>query len=164
MLAALIDLICISPVLIATVLIAARATELPLADVLNRPEMLLELLIWGGPAFYGLLGVCFVSGLLYTMVFVALTGHTPGLRLTGSRVISVYGDRPGFGRTLVRCIGLILAMLPLGLGLLWVAFDRERRGLQDYIAGTYVISRRPASRAEATAPTVDDPPQLAGAR
>jgi uncharacterized RDD family membrane protein YckC len=27
----------------------------------------------------------------------------------------------------------------LGLGFLWIGFDSEKRGLQDWVSGTYVV-------------------------
>ena len=31
----------------------------------------------------------------------------------------------------------------LGLGFLWIAFDSEKRGLHDWLSGTYVVKERP---------------------
>jgi uncharacterized RDD family membrane protein YckC len=42
-------------------------------------------------------------------------------------------------RSLVRFVGLILAIAPVFLGFLPVPFDRRRRALPDYLAGTVVV-------------------------
>ena len=55
------------------------------------------------------------------------------LRVAGPR-----GDPPGVGRSLVRLIGLVLAIIPLFAGFLPVLFDDRRRALQDFLAGTAV--------------------------
>ena len=42
-------------------------------------------------------------------------------------------------RTLLRTSGYVLSAVLFSLGFLWIGFDREKRGLHDWIAGTYVI-------------------------
>jgi len=39
----------------------------------------------------------------------------------------------------VRALGGFVAMLPLGLGFIWVAIDADRQGWHDKIAGTIVV-------------------------
>ena len=70
----------------------------------------------------------------YFVGFWALLGQTPGMRLLGIRL-----NRPvGTGRALVRFVALLLAIAPFFLGFLSVPFDRRRRGLPDFVAGTAV--------------------------
>ena len=76
------------------------------------------------------------------MLFVAITGRTPGLKLLRVRVINVYGERPEWWRACLRCGGFVIGLLLLGLGLLWIGFDRHKRGLHDWLAGTYVVRQR----------------------
>jgi len=76
----------------------------------------------------------------YTVIFVALTGSTLGMRALGLRVVRGDGERPGFLRALIRVIGLVVGLAPGGLGVLWIAFDREKRGLHDHLARTYVVT------------------------
>ena len=76
---------------------------------------------------------------LYFFVFHAARGQTPGKKLLGLRVIDAYGGRPGLLRTLLRTAGYLLSLLPCSLGFLWIGFDRERRALHDWVAGTYVV-------------------------
>lgn len=67
-------------------------------------------------------------------------GRTPGKLLLDLRVINARtGEPPGYGRALLRYIGYFLSALPLGLGFLWIVFDRQRQGLHDKIAGTRVV-------------------------
>ncbi len=75
----------------------------------------------------------------YVVIFTALSGATPGQRAIGLRVVSNRGQRPGFGRALVRALGLIVGLAPGGLGALWIAFDREKRGFHDHLARTLVV-------------------------
>lgn len=91
----------------------------------------LDLLVWATPA----LGVI----ALYYLLFLILMGYTPGHRLARIRVVDSLGTQPHPVRTLVRLLGAGFGMVPLGLGGVWIAFDREKRGLHDHVAGTYVV-------------------------
>jgi uncharacterized RDD family membrane protein YckC len=48
------------------------------------------------------------------------------------------GRTPGVGRSVVRVIGLVVSIVPMFAGFLPVLFDRRRRALPDYLAGTVV--------------------------
>jgi uncharacterized RDD family membrane protein YckC len=75
----------------------------------------------------------------YFALFWTGPGQTPGMRLMGVRVLSPSGETPSLFRSLVRVVGLVLAIIPLGAGFLPVLFDSRRRSLPDYLAGTTVI-------------------------
>ena len=74
----------------------------------------------------------------YFAGFWTAAGRTPGMHLMGVRVHGPGGSRPGFGRSLVRLVGLWLAIAIALLGFLPALADRRRRALQDYLAGTTV--------------------------
>jgi uncharacterized RDD family membrane protein YckC len=76
---------------------------------------------------------------LYFIVFWSLVGQTPGMRLMDVRVTTASGELPGFGRSTVRLVGLVLAIIPLFAGFLTVLVDDRRRALQDLLAGTVVL-------------------------
>jgi uncharacterized RDD family membrane protein YckC len=78
-------------------------------------------------------------GAIYFAVFWSGTGQTPGMRVMRVRVVTASGGPVSFLRSLVRFVGLILAIAPLFLGFLPVPFDRRRRALPDYLAGTVVV-------------------------
>jgi uncharacterized RDD family membrane protein YckC len=75
----------------------------------------------------------------YFVVFWVTTGQTFGARAMCFRVVAVKGERLKPRRALLRCIGLVLAALPLFAGYLIILVDRKRRGFQDYLARTVVI-------------------------
>jgi uncharacterized RDD family membrane protein YckC len=75
----------------------------------------------------------------YFVLFWSTAGQTPGMRLMSIKVMTQRGVHPGVTRSVVRVIGLGLAILPLFLGFLPVLFDARRRGLQDLLAGTVVL-------------------------
>jgi len=76
----------------------------------------------------------------YLVVFWTMSGQTPGMRLLHLRVVGPDGDHPGLGRSLVRLVGLIIAIAVLFVGLLPVLVDGRRRGLHDWLASTTVES------------------------
>jgi uncharacterized RDD family membrane protein YckC len=61
------------------------------------------------------------------------------MRVVRLRVLTASGSRLSLLRALVRFAGLILAIAPLFLGFLPVPFDRRRRALPDFLAGTVVV-------------------------
>jgi uncharacterized RDD family membrane protein YckC len=75
----------------------------------------------------------------YFVLFWSTAGQTPGMRLMGLRVMTPRGEHPGVARSVVRLIGLGLAIVPLFLGFLPVLVDARRRGLHDFLAGTVVL-------------------------
>jgi uncharacterized RDD family membrane protein YckC len=99
----------------------------------------LDLALAGEPALWGglLLGAAIVT--MYLLIFQAMAGQTPGMRLLKLRVVDVYGGPPGPLRATARAAGYLLCFVTLGLGFIWIGFDREKRGLHDWLAGTYVI-------------------------
>ena len=91
----------------------------------------IDILLWCAP----LLGMA----ALYFILFIALSGRTPGQKLVGIRVINRAGGPPGPWRAMLRLAGTALGLAPGGLGSLWMAFDREKRAFHDYLTGTYVV-------------------------
>lgn len=67
------------------------------------------------------------------------SGQTAGMALGSIKVVSVTGARPTFWQAVLRYIGFFISAIPLGLGFLWIAFDRRRQGWHDKIAKTYVV-------------------------
>ena len=84
-------------------------------------------------------GLWLAVGALYFVCFWALAGQTPGMRFVGLRLESPIGRRIGLKHSLRRLLGTIVAVVPLGLGLLAVATSPGRRGWQDRIAQTDVV-------------------------
>lgn len=75
------------------------------------------------------------------MLWVRWGGRTPGKKLLGVRIVQYPGLEPiTFGTAVLRYfVGYTISALILGLGFLMVAFRKDKRGLQDLIAGTCVI-------------------------
>ena len=75
---------------------------------------------------------------LYFVVFWTTAGQTPGMRIFRLRVLHK-DSPPAVWRSAVRLVGLALAIIPFFAGFIPVLFDRQRRGLPDYLAGTVVV-------------------------
>ena len=75
----------------------------------------------------------------YFVTFWATVGQTPGMRTMDLRVSTAQGETPGIGRSMVRVVGLALAIIPLFAGFLPILLDDRRRGLHDLLAGTVVL-------------------------
>jgi uncharacterized RDD family membrane protein YckC len=84
------------------------------------------------------LGWVLVAG-TYFVLFWSAAGQTPGMRLLRLRVLGPDGAPPSVGRSLVRMVGLVLAIVPLFAGFLPVLFTAQRRGLPDFLARTVVV-------------------------
>jgi uncharacterized RDD family membrane protein YckC len=85
----------------------------------------------------------------YFVTFWSTTGQTPGNRVMQIRVVRAEDGaalRPW--RALLRLFGLMLAVLPLFLGLLPILLTDRRRGLQDVIGGSVVIGVPEVPKAE----------------
>jgi uncharacterized RDD family membrane protein YckC len=85
----------------------------------------------------------------YFVVFWSTTGQTPGARAMQIRVVTTRGGPLNPRNGVVRCIGVVLAALPLFAGYVLILFDGKRRGFQDRLAGTLVVEAPQQSLAEA---------------
>jgi uncharacterized RDD family membrane protein YckC len=92
---------------------------------------------WVVPALASIGWVITVTG--YFVGFWAVTGQTPGMRLMCVRVCSGANAPPGVGRSLLRLVGLALAIIPCFAGFLPALVDDRRRALPDLVAGTIVV-------------------------
>ena len=76
---------------------------------------------------------------VYHVAFVGGCGQTPGKMALGIAVVSRNGERAGYGRAVVRCLGGMVSVLTVGLSSLGVLLSRDRRGFADWLAGTRVV-------------------------
>jgi uncharacterized RDD family membrane protein YckC len=74
------------------------------------------------------------------ILFWRYRGATPGKMAISAKIVDGRtGGAPSTGALVLRFFAYIVSMLPLGLGFLWIAFDRRKQGFHDKIAGTVVI-------------------------
>lgn len=93
---------------------------------------------------FGVAGVfvAYLFGVLYYVLLTSMQGQTLGKMIVGIQVVDAQGSIPGLGTVLLReIVGKFISGLFFDLGYLWVAWDREKRGWHDHIAGTFVIRK-----------------------
>jgi uncharacterized RDD family membrane protein YckC len=134
--AALVDLAVITPAALLAIWIAGKLTGVRVPTGL---DFWLDLVLASDPALMMAVGLTIAVAAFYVLVFQILHARTLGMRLLRMRVIDVYGDPPSPARCVARTLGYVGSAFTLLLGFLWIGFDREKRGLHDFIAGTYVI-------------------------
>lgn len=66
-------------------------------------------------------------------------GQTLGMRVLNIKVVKTDGSYLDLVGALLRYVGLIVAIIPIFIGVLWVLFDAQKQGWHDKIAGTYVV-------------------------
>lgn len=100
--------------------------------------------------------------LLYFGVFWSKVGggQTVGMRFLGLRVMSTDGRLIGVGTAVIRWLGLVVSFSVLFLGVIWVAFDPQKQGWHDKLAGTYVVNVGSVKAGDQHKSQVNDPDLL----
>jgi uncharacterized RDD family membrane protein YckC len=140
--AAFVDGLLVVPVALLVALLAGKIAGVqppPARPRLFDIDLWIDLVLATDPALVMAVVLVAAIALVYLLVFQITTGRTLGMRLLRIKIIDVWGDRPSAARCAVRCLGYLVGLATLFLGFLWVGFDSEKRGLHDWIAGTYVI-------------------------
>ncbi len=140
--AAMIDAAVILPAALLTTWIASKIANVHLPPSNLRVidiDMWIDLVLATDPALVMGGVLTLAIAMTYLLVFQIVLGRTLGMRVLRIRIIDVYGDRPSPARCVARCGGYLAGLATLFLGFLWMGFDSEKRGVQDWIAGTYVI-------------------------
>jgi uncharacterized RDD family membrane protein YckC len=71
-------------------------------------------------------------------------GTTPGKWIMGLRVVDAKTLQPlSWWRYVVRFFAYLPACAPLMIGVIWMTFNKRRRGWHDCLAGTVVLNLRP---------------------
>jgi uncharacterized RDD family membrane protein YckC len=82
---------------------------------------------------------------LSTILFWIYKSATPGKMLFKVKIVDAKtGNAPTVKQAVIRYIGYYISILPMGLGLLWICWDKKKQGWHDKLAGTVVIG--PANR------------------
>ncbi len=88
-----------------------------------------------------ILSLCILVGWLffYFSYQWAVSGKTLGMAIFGLQVVTAEGHPIGRRQAVLRTLGLGLTLLTLGIGFLGIVYQRERRALDDFVAGTAVV-------------------------
>lgn len=81
--------------------------------------------------------------IIAVLIFWFTRQATPGKMAISAKIVDAEtGGKPSTGQFIGRYLGYFVAMLPLGLGLLWVAFDSKKQGWHDKLARTVVVKSK----------------------
>jgi len=112
---------------------------------------------------------------VYFMGFWAWRGQTPGKMLLKARIVKTNGSPIGIVRAVLRFVVYFLYLLVWGFTgsrpiilvaiivavLIIIAFNKRKRGIHDFIAGTVVINSRPPKPAPVEVEAVDSTEETA---
>jgi uncharacterized RDD family membrane protein YckC len=90
-------------------------------------SIMLAIISWGG------------ANLIYFIGMWAWKGQTLGQAVAKVKVIKIDGLPVDLRVATLRYLGYWGCILTLGIGFLWIAFDKKKQGLHDKLAETYVI-------------------------
>jgi hypothetical protein len=76
---------------------------------------------------------------VYGAILWKLRGATVGGIIFGLKVVRVDGRPPEWVTMIVRSLACFFSLIVVGLGFFWIAFDPEKQGWHDKIAGTVVV-------------------------
>lgn len=80
---------------------------------------------------------------VYSLFFWLRFGGTPGKLLLGLKIVDAQsGGKISLRQGVLRYLGYFVAMIPLCIGLVWVAFDKRKQGWHDKIGETVVVRRK----------------------
>ena len=89
--------------------------------------IILSIISWGG------------ANLIYFIGMWAWKGQTLGQMVVKIKVIKTDGLPVDLRIATLRFLGYLGCILTLGIGFLWIFFDKKKQGLHDKLAETYVI-------------------------
>ena len=76
---------------------------------------------------------------VYGAVMWKMRGSTVGGIVFDLQVVRLDGREMDGETSIVRALGCFLSLAVAGLGFIWIAFDANRQGWHDKIAGTVVV-------------------------
>jgi uncharacterized RDD family membrane protein YckC len=95
--------------------------------------------------------ISFVFPMIAVISYWLYRQATPGKIAISARIVDAKtGEKASLQQYITRYVGYILALLPLGLGIFWVAWDKKKQGWHDKLAGTVVISPKDNSTQKVT--------------
>lgn len=81
-----------------------------------------------------------IAPAIAVILFWIYRSATPGKMLVEAVIVDAQtGAPPTTRQAIVRYLGYYVSIIPLLLGLIWVAFDPRKQGWHDKLAGTVVI-------------------------
>lgn len=86
--------------------------------------------------------ITWVLPAIAVIAFWIIKQATPGKMAVSAKIVDATTDHPASPAQLVgRYFAYFVSMIPLFLGIIWVAFDKRKQGWHDKLAGTVVIKK-----------------------
>ena len=87
--------------------------------------------------------ISYILPAIAIIVFWVYRQATPGKMAISATIVDAQtGGKPSTGQFVGRYFAYFVSVLPLALGIIWVAFDSRKQGWHDKLAGTVVVRRR----------------------
>ena len=84
--------------------------------------------------------ISWVFPAIAVLIFWHFKSATPGKIFLSVKIIDAKtGGKPNLWQFIGRYFAYFVSTLPLGLGFLWVAFDKKKQGWHDKLAGTVLV-------------------------
>ena len=84
--------------------------------------------------------ISYVLPALAVIMFWVYKQATPGKMIFNAKIVDAKtGEKPTTGQWIIRYLGYIPSAIALGLGFLWVIWDKKKQGWHDKMAGTVVV-------------------------
>jgi uncharacterized RDD family membrane protein YckC len=96
----------------------------------------------GKPAMVGAAVALCAFAAIYLLLFFNFGTDTPGMRYAKIALCTFDDENPTRNAMRRRLAALLLAVIPMGIGILWAFFDDDRLGWHDRISRTYQRSYR----------------------
>lgn len=142
--AGLLDLLLVSPLALALAWLGGEMVgiSLPSSEEWSLSYWL-DLFLMKDLALISYLTLVLGIFAVYLFVFQLAFSQTIGLKISGCKILNGRGDHLSVERALLRTCATFLNVLTLGFGFFWSGVDAEKRGLHDWVAGTYVVLTKP---------------------
>ncbi len=108
-------------------------------DMTNQKELLAI-----APTLLARVGFDAVFSAIIFLLLWSLIRWSFGKILFRAYIVDSSGNKASFYQLLIRYLGYFASLIFLGLGFLWIAFDKKKQGWHDKLAGTVVIYDAPA--------------------
>ncbi|SKC31039.1 RDD family protein [Photobacterium piscicola] len=75
------------------------------------------------------------------ILFWIYKSATPGKMVIKAQIVDANtGNKPSVKQSVIRYLGYFVSTIPLGLGLMWVGWDKRKQGWHDKLANTVVVN------------------------
>ena len=84
--------------------------------------------------------ISWVAPAIAVMVFWVYKSATPGKMAISAKIVDAKTrEKASTAKLIGRYFGYFVSIIPLGLGIIWVGFDKRKQGWHDKLAGTVIV-------------------------